>query len=316
MTARAGLKIDVCTREGMRLGVPRLLDALKRAKVRVSFFMAFGRDCSGWAIVRLLDPKFRAKMRKSNAASLYGWRTVFSGTLLPARLTGAGFPSLVKRIADEGHDVAIHGWNHRRWQDRVLRMKSEEVERELGAAVDACTKILGRPPVASGAPGWIVSATSLKVQDSFQLAFASDLRGGPPCRLRASGTTSSASATFATVQLPTTGPAIEELLSRGESSPAQLESALLDALKPRAATSSSVSAVSLAEVPVLPIHAEVEGGRYLDLFERVVARARDEVCVFAPLSQLAAALDPQKTPVRELALVELAGRADPVASSR
>ena len=132
---RVALKIDVCTREGMRRGVPALLAALRRARVGASFFLAFGPDCSGRAIVRLLDPQFRRKMARSGAVSLYGWRTLLSGTLLPARAIANGFPDLVRAIAGDGHEVAIHGWNHRRWQDRVVRLAEPEVHAELERAV-------------------------------------------------------------------------------------------------------------------------------------------------------------------------------------
>ena len=300
MAARAALKVDVCTREGMRLRAPRVLDALKRASVRASFFLAFGPDCSGWAVAHLLDPKFRAKMAKSNARSLYGWRTMLSGTLLPPRKVAAGFPDLVRRMADEGHEVALHGWNHRRWQDGVRKMDEARAARELAQAADAFEQILGRRPQASGAPGWVVSAASLRAQEKLGLAYASDLRGGPACRLRAGGET------FATPQLPTTTLCIEELLASGRGDEAALEASLFDALTPERAPPTGA---------VLPIHAEVEGGPYLALFEQLLARARAAGVEFVPVAELARSLDPAKLPVLDLVDLELPGRATPVAAA-
>jgi len=330
MAARAALKVDVCTREGMRLRAPRVLDALKRASVRASFFLAFGPDCSGWAVAHLLDPKFRAKMAKSNARSLYGWRTMLSGTLLPPRKVAAGFPDLVRRMADEGHEVALHGWNHRRWQDGVRKMDEARAARELAQAADAFEQILGRRPQASGAPGWVVSAASLRAQEKLGLAYASDLRGGPACRLRAGGETSSAKVTTlalaralhkevtwvylagretapeTTPQLPTTTLCIEELLASGRGDEAALEASLFDALTPERAPPTGA---------VLPIHAEVEGGPYLALFERLLARARAAGVEFVPVAELARSLDPAKLPVLDLVDLELPGRATPVAAA-
>jgi undecaprenyl phosphate-alpha-L-ara4FN deformylase len=297
---RAALKIDVCTREGMRLRAPRVLDALKRAKVRASFFLAFGPDCSGWAIKRLLDPRFRKKMAKSKARSLYGWRTVLSGTLLPPRKVAAGFPDLVKRMADEGHEVALHGWNHRRWQDSVHAMDESRAAAEYARAADAFERILGRRPAASGAPGWVVSAASLRAQDRLGLAYASDLRGGPPCRLRKGGET------FTTPQFATTTLCVEELLAADRGTHDELLASLLGALADGVAPQTGA---------VLPIHAEVEGGPYLSLFEELLAQAKAGGTEFVPLGELARALDREKLPVRDLVDLELAGRADPVASS-
>jgi peptidoglycan/xylan/chitin deacetylase (PgdA/CDA1 family) len=297
---RAALKIDVCTREGMRLRAPRLLDALKRARVRASFFLAFGPDCSGWAIKRLFDSRFRRKMARSKARSLYGWRTILSGTLLPARVTAAGFPDLVKRMADEGHEVALHGWNHRRWQDQVGTMDEARVAEAFARAAAAFEKILGRRPLASGAPGWVVSAASLRAQERLRLDYASDLRGGPPCRLRAAGEE------FKTIQFATTTLCIEELLASDRGTHEALLDSLLGALAPDVAPPTGA---------VLPIHAEVEGGPYLELFERLLERAAAAGTAFVPLGDLVRALDPAQIPVRDLVDLDLAGRADPVASS-
>src|SRR5258705_10802641 len=105
----------------------------------------------------------------------------------------------------EGHSVGGTGGIRRSWQDGVRKMDESRAARELDAAAGVFEEILGRRPQASGAPGWVVSAASLRAQDKLGLAYASDLRGGPACRLRAGGEI------FATPQLPTTTPCIEEL---------------------------------------------------------------------------------------------------------
>jgi undecaprenyl phosphate-alpha-L-ara4FN deformylase len=47
MSRILGLRIDVDTHEGMRDGVPRLLDVLRGAGVKGSFYFAMGPDRSG-----------------------------------------------------------------------------------------------------------------------------------------------------------------------------------------------------------------------------------------------------------------------------
>ena len=51
-----GLRIDVCTYEGLRTGVPTLLRLLDRHRVRASFFVTLGPDRSGRAILQALRP--------------------------------------------------------------------------------------------------------------------------------------------------------------------------------------------------------------------------------------------------------------------
>jgi peptidoglycan/xylan/chitin deacetylase (PgdA/CDA1 family) len=179
-------------------------------------------------------------------------------------------------------------------------MDEARLSDEFARSAAAFEKILGRRPLASGAPGWVVSAASLRAQDRLDLDYASDLRGGPPCRLRIGAET------FKTVQIATTTLCIEELLASERGTHDALLGSLLGALDP---------AVAPPTGAVLPIHAEVDGGPYLGLFEELLTKAASSGTEFVPLGELARALDPKQVPVRELVDLELAGRADPVASS-
>jgi len=95
------LRIDVCTYRGLRDGVPGVLDVLRRAGARATFFVAMGPDSSGLALLKLLRPSFALKMLRTRAAASYGLATAFYGTLLPAPLVGAGLPGMLRRIRDE-----------------------------------------------------------------------------------------------------------------------------------------------------------------------------------------------------------------------
>ena len=204
VTRSCCLKVDVDTHDGMRDGVPRLLDAFKAFGVRATFFLAFGPDNSGKAIWSVFRTKgFLKKMLRTGAPRLYGWRTILSGTLLPARLIAVKFPDIVRRIADEGHEVGVHAWNHRLWQDHLDRLTRRQVEDQFARAFEAFGRILGWLPRAVAAPGWYATATSLQVQDTLGLQYASDIRGGPPGYPELDGYRST------TLQIPTTQPCLE-----------------------------------------------------------------------------------------------------------
>jgi peptidoglycan/xylan/chitin deacetylase (PgdA/CDA1 family) len=287
------LKVDVCTHDGMRDGVPRLLAILAEHRVQASFFLAFGPDNAGKAVANLLRPGFLKKMVRSSAPSMYGLRTMLSGTLLPARPIASGHPDLVRRIADAGHEVAVHAWDHRRWQDHLEDMDEAEIRAHFEHAFGAFESILGRAPRAVGAAAWFVTPRSLRVQDELGLDYASDLRGGPPCRLRAEGSV------LRTPQVPTTGRCIEELLSSGLRAEDDLVRALLEDL-------------SRSEPAVLAVHAEVEGGPFGGVLRRILERFAAEGTLVQRLAEVAAAVaDP---PVRDLAYVELEGRSGRVAT--
>src|SRR5260221_974961 len=250
LPSTVALKVDVCTHDGMRDGVPRLLALLAEHRVKASFFLSFGPDNAGKAVKHLFRPGFLKKMVRSSAPSMYGLRTMLSGTLLPARPIAAGHPDLVRRIADEGHEVAVHAWDHRRWQDHLEHMDEAEIGAHFERAFAEFESILGRAPKAVGAAAWMVTPRSLRVQDDLGLDYAGDLRGGPPCRLRAEGSV------MRTPQIPTTVRCIEELLTAGLRSEDELVRALLADL-------------SQSDPAVLAGHAEVEGGPFGGVLRRV-----------------------------------------------
>jgi hypothetical protein len=48
-----GLKVDVDTHDGMRDGVPRLLEIFRKENVKATFFLSFGPDNAGKAIFNI-----------------------------------------------------------------------------------------------------------------------------------------------------------------------------------------------------------------------------------------------------------------------
>ncbi len=203
----AVLKIDVDTHRGLGEGVPRLLRVLDTVDVKASFFVVMGPDRSGRAVFRALTQRgFLAKMLRTRALTLYGWRTILSGTLLPARPVGSGSPALLREMARRGHEVGIHAWDHVAWHDHLHRMTLAQTRAAFGRAVEAYRGVFGRPPLSSAAPGWQATPHSFRVMDEAGLLYHADTRGTAPYVPSASGTT------FRALELPTTLPTLDELL--------------------------------------------------------------------------------------------------------
>ncbi len=293
-------KIDVDTHDGMRDGVPVLLETLEAFGIKATFCLSYGPDNAGRAIFRLFrDTAFLKKMLNTSAPSLYGWRTILSGTLLPARPIATAFPDLVRNIATAGHEIAVHAWDHRKWQDHLHEMSRAEIRAEFDAAFRAHEKILGSRPHAVAAPGWQATEQSLEVEAGLGLRWASDLRQGPPCYLEIKGRT------LPLLQIPTTGPCIEELLASGCKSEPEMARVLCNAL-------------ASEKYPVLAVHAEVEGGPYAAFFKRLIPELLKRHGSAITLGEMADRLTSQARPVptRRFAAITLPGRAGKVASSR
>lgn len=256
MVKLLGLRIDVDTHGGMRDGVPRLLDLLNSSGAKATFYLAMGPDRSGRAIFNVFKPGFLEKMGRTRAASVYGWRTILSGTLLPARPVATAFPEIARRIASEGHEVGTHGWDHRSWQDGLLKFPDARVARDLDRARDAFRAVAGGDPRTAAAPAWLTDDRALLHQDTFGMEYTTDCRGAEPFVPLVNGKI------LRTPQVPATLPTLDEAIGDScDTAEAFFESVLAEA--------------SHQSWPVLTVHAEVEGGPYAGAFGAFLSRVAD-----------------------------------------
>ncbi len=245
------LRVDVCTYRGLRHGVPGVLEVLKRTGARATFFVTFGPDASGLALFKMLDPSFARNVLRANPGKTYGWQTAFYGTLLPAPRVGSGLPHLVRRIRDEGHEVGMHGWDHRRWQDSLPRIRGERLRREFTLMIRAYERAVGSSPVSFSAPAWRVSKDLLRLEEEAGLAFAADARGPRPFLARFEGQD------FRVPQLPISLPTLDESLLRGTT---------------EGFVEETLALAERQDYACFAAHAETEGLFYRDAFEKFLSR--------------------------------------------
>ena len=200
-----GIKVDVDTYQGMKEGVPNLLNILKKMKIKASFFIAMGPDNSGKAIKRIFRKGFLNKMLRTKAPAAYGIKTLLYGTLLKPPLIGRNFTDLFLEIKDSGHEVGIHGYDHVKWQDELDYMSYNEFKEEYTKAVDEYIRIFKTRPRSSAAPAWKCNEISFSVEDENNLLYHSDTRGEYPCFIKMS------SSTFKTLEIPSTLPTLDEI---------------------------------------------------------------------------------------------------------
>ncbi len=266
-----GLRIDVDTHEGMRDGVPRLLEVLGAAGVKGTFYLAMGPDRSGLAVFNILTrPGFLAKMLRSGAPKVYSARTMLSGTLLPSRPVATAFPEIARRIEAEGHETGVHAWDHRAWQDRLDKFPEERVILELERGADAYEALLGHKPLTFAAPAWYCREDSLRHQETMGLLYASDCRGMDPFFPVIEGHT------LKTPQVPATLPTLDEAVGLADKTPDAFFDRMLDEAKP-------------GEWPVMTVHAELEGGPFAAGFSGFLAKAKERGILLLPLRDLLAA---------------------------
>jgi len=264
---KVGLRIDVDTFRGTRLGAPALCRMLGERDIRASFFFSVGPDNMGRHLRRMLRPAFAWKMLRTRAASLYGWDILFRGTLWPGPVIGERLGSVLRQAADDGHEIGLHAWDHHAWQADIDRMTGEAIRDHLSRARDLIARAAGAPPTCSAAPGWRCPESVLLEKERFDFAYNSDCRGDRVFRPVVGGRR------LTRPQIPVSLPTYDEAVGRDGVTDANYNDRLLDRLAPGA-------------LNVLTVHAEVEGIVHAAMFARFLDAARDRGAELVPLGTL------------------------------
>ncbi len=292
-----GLKIDVDTYRGTKLGVPELCRLLKHHGIQGSFFFSVGPDNMGRNLWRLLSPAFLKKMLRSNAPNLYGWDILLRGTCWPGPLIAEKLGDVIADTAAQGHEIGLHAWDHYRWQTRAEKLPAQTILEESKRGLEKLQEIVGMPVASCAAPAWKCNPAILEAREALSLTYASDTRGNcifyPTVGER----------TFRLPQIPTTLPTYDEIIGQHGICDENYNAYLLDRVIPN-------------QLNVLTIHAEVEGIAKASLFADFLEQALAHGVEIIPLRELLARHQKMEKTIPELALtsVSLPGRDGWVAS--
>jgi undecaprenyl phosphate-alpha-L-ara4FN deformylase len=262
-----GLRVDVDTYRGTKVGVPNLLRILDRNRAAATFFFSVGPDNMGRHLWRLARPKFFGKMLRTKAPRLYGWDIVIRGTFWPGPVIGEKLADVIRAAADAGHEIGLHAWDHHAWQTHLDRMDVNEITAVLGKGVETLEHILGRPPLCSAAPAWKCNDAVLLAKEPFAFRYNSDCRGRTVFRPTVNGRV------LSQPQIPVDWPTYDEVVGRNGVTEESYNAYLLSLVKPDG-------------LNVLTIHAEVEGIALALTFADFASLAHSRGIDIVPLGNL------------------------------
>jgi Predicted xylanase/chitin deacetylase len=281
----AGLRVDVDTERGTRLGVPRLLETFARRGIHATFFFTVGPDNMGRHLWRLLKPAFLWKMLRSNAPSLYGWSILRCGVIGNGPDIGDNNAEIIRATQAAGHETGLHAWDHQRWQSMDLA-NHQAARQQLALGYERLTAILGNPPACSAAPAWRAPDNVLALKEELPFKYNSDSRGSI-CFIPKIGNSAGKP------QVPVTLPTYDEMVGKEGVTDENYNQRMLELFKPD-------------DLNVLCIHAEVEGIAKADLFDRFLDMAEERGIEFQPLGEVLASQ--RDLPVSEVAMRLIPGR--------
>ncbi len=248
-----GLRIDVDTYRGTKIGVPNLCRTLDKFEIQGTFYFSVGPDNMGRHLWRMLKPAFAWKMLRSNAAGLYGPEIVLMGTAWPGPQIGKHLWYCMQGTVLCGHELGFHAWDHHRSQAKLERFTEKELIQEFRYGVDELERLAGHRVISSAAPGWrMTEELLLKKEELRHFDFNSDCRGTHPFYPVVNGKK-------LTLQIPVTLPTYDEVIGR-------------DGVNNDNYNEYQVSLLREDRINVLTIHAEAEGGRCRDMFEDYLQR--------------------------------------------
>ena len=283
---KLGLRIDVDTYRGTRIGVPGLCDVLAKHGVKGSFYFSVGPDNMGRHLWRLLRPAFLLKMLRSNAASLYGWDILLRGTFFPGPIIGKKCAAEIRRAAEEGHEIGLHAWDHHAWQAKIDSMTAADIHGHLEKGFRLLENICGTAPTSSAAPGWKCNSEALLQKERFPFQYNSDCRGSSVFMPKVGETL------LSKPQIPVTLPTYDEIIGRDGITNENYNEHILSLVKPD-------------QLNVLTIHAEVEGIVCRDLFDDFLSQTTERGIEVVPLVEC---LEPPPLPEGHIVPQTQAGR--------
>ncbi|MDD4929889.1 MAG: polysaccharide deacetylase family protein [Gallionella sp.] len=285
------LKIDVDTYRGTREGVPRLVEVLQRHHAQATFFFTLGPDHMGRAIRRVFRPGYLKKVSRMSVVEHYGIKTLLYGTLLPAPDIGRKCADIMRGVKEAGFEVGIHCYDHIRWQDYVADKDAEWTRRELQRAVDRYTEIFGEAPGAHAAAGWQMNRHAQRLMQRMGFDYSSDTRGTHPF------IPVWHAEIIACPQLPTTLPTLDELINR--------DGITLDNIAQHVL---QLTADAPSTGHVYTLHAELEGGKWMPVFEQLLQGWQEQGYELVSLRQYLRGLKAQALPRHEVVMREIEGR--------
>jgi len=299
------LKIDADTYRGTRVGVPNLIQQLRRHDAGATFLFSLGYDHTGWALKQIFRPGFFSKVSRTSVVEHYGLKTLMYGTLLPAPDIGKTCAEYMRSAAAAGFECGIHTWDHRVWQDDVRSADAAWTQETMQLAYGRYHDIFGAAPRTHGAAGWQMNPHAFLQLDEFGIAYSSDGRvylhedgriadpDAGPYRLSVNGRP------LACVQLPTTLPTLDEILGR------TIGGKLIDA------GNAAQLLLGLTRVPrdhVFTLHAELEGQKLAPIFEQLLSGWRAQGYELCSMGQYHDSVKDDVLPILPVAWGELPGR--------
>ena len=162
------LRIDLESEKGIKKGVPKILDLLKKHDVKASFYLTMGGESN---IFELL--KYRKKLDCERGIKVFSKGEILRMLLFPRNFIRRN-KKILRRILEEGHEIGIHGWKHRAWTRGLERI---DIGKHLDKSIEEYKKIFGKIPTSFCSPAFRINRDVVSELDKRDFKVVSDFEG-------------------------------------------------------------------------------------------------------------------------------------------
>ena len=196
------LRIDVESDKGIRNGIPKILDLLKKYNIKASFYLTMGGATGLICLIR-----YRKPMVGERKIKIYTFSEKLKGALIPKDFVTDN-KDILMRIVNEGHELGIHGWKHRAWTRAIDKI---DIKKHLQRAKRKYEKIFGKKAETFASPGFITNEKIISLLNEEGFKVISDLPGKEPFKIQGTQITN----VPITINGENNSPIIESLVSAG-----------------------------------------------------------------------------------------------------
>jgi len=205
------LRVDVDTFEGLKKGIPKVLEISKKHEIPISIYLSLGKYETGRNLFRKIQKK-EGIMGNIPPWKRNSFKSLLRGIILPAKNIGDKEKKYLQNI-DKDSDVEIHphGYNHVRWSSNFPNLSKDKTRDIISSLIDEYTNIFQKMPIANAAPNFSVNKHYFQILVDNKFKFSSDFRYSEPFILQLEEKKSQLT------QFPVTEPTIEEHIIKGKS---------------------------------------------------------------------------------------------------
>ncbi|MBS7625179.1 polysaccharide deacetylase family protein [Candidatus Bathyarchaeota archaeon] len=262
------LRADVETSNCLLKGVPALLKILEEYGLKATLFIPMGPDRTliGFDRSRLKSYLRLSPIKKFGLKTILGWLTnprVDMGELC-AKM---GLSNL------NGHEIALHGYNHAGWAKSIRRKTPREVRALFMRGYNEYRQVFGKKPLGFASPEFKWTPKTLSLLDELGFLYGSDFRAEAPFKPIIGGRA------YKTIQIPVTLPNLEELSWTGLSDNKAVK-AIIESIEAK------INSGGLAVLLIHPSYEALWKRSQLEAILKYVAENRDKLWT-ATMSEIA-----------------------------